>query len=86
MYVTFLAGIFRSVRFGIKEAHGRGMALQFNYLIEEGAIVHDATSGTFRVDFDEFAAGRLEADRRDHDDPGEGGLRPGEGVPRTPTP
>jgi hypothetical protein len=49
MYVTFLAGIFRSMRFGIKEAHGRGMALQFNFLMQEGAIRHDGTAGTFAV-------------------------------------
>jgi hypothetical protein len=53
--VTFLAGIFRSVRFGITEAHGRGMALQFNYMIENGAIVHDSTSDTYRVEFTKFA-------------------------------
>ncbi|PIN12548.1 Isopentenyl-diphosphate Delta-isomerase [Handroanthus impetiginosus] len=51
MYVSFLAGCFRSVRFGLKEAHGKGQALQFNYLFEKGAFVlhHD---GTFSVDFD----------------------------------
>jgi hypothetical protein len=52
MYVTFLAGVFRSIRFGITEAHGRGMALQFNYLLDEGAFVHDAKTGTFKVDFE----------------------------------
>lgn len=50
MYVTFLAGVFRSVRFGINEAHGRGMAFQFNYLSDKGAFVADSSSGTFRVD------------------------------------
>lgn len=50
MYVTYLAGVFRSVRFGINEAHGRGMAFQFNYLTDAGAFIHDSTSGTFRVD------------------------------------
>jgi hypothetical protein len=50
MYVTFLAGAFRSVRFGIKEAHGRGMALQFNYLTEKGAITSSEATGTFHVD------------------------------------
>ena len=53
--VTFLAGIFRSVRFGITEAHGRGMALQFNYMLEHGAIVHDAASDTYRIEFTKFA-------------------------------
>ena len=50
MYTTFLAGCFRSVRFGINEAHGRGMALQFNYLLDAGAFRFDQTTGTFSVD------------------------------------
>jgi hypothetical protein len=50
MYVTYLAGVFRSVRFGIHEAHGKGMALQFNYLCDNGAIFADTSAGTFRVD------------------------------------
>ena len=49
MYTTFLASAFRSVRFGIDEAHGRGQALQFNYLWDEGAISFDKKSGTFSV-------------------------------------
>jgi hypothetical protein len=49
MYSTFLASIFRSVRFGITEAHGRGVAIQFNYLVDEGAIRYDASSGTFAI-------------------------------------
>ncbi|MCC6398695.1 MAG: hypothetical protein IT282_16895 [Bacteroidetes bacterium] len=52
MYATFLAGVFRSVRFGIKESHGRGMAFQFNYLVDAGAFVYDSTGGTFSVDFE----------------------------------
>lgn len=54
MYVTFLASAFRSVRFGINEAHGKGMALQFNYLTDEGAFVFDAKNGTFSVNFDKI--------------------------------
>ncbi len=54
MYVTFLAGVFRSVRFGINEAHGKGMALQFNYLMDEGAFVFNESSGTFSVNFDKI--------------------------------
>src|SRR5918993_701293 len=50
LYTTFLASAFRSVRFGIEEAHGRGIALQFNYLIDEGAFRHDEASGRFSVD------------------------------------
>jgi hypothetical protein len=49
LYRTFLASMFRSVRFGISEAHGRGVALQFNYLVEAGAIEPGADSSTFRV-------------------------------------
>jgi hypothetical protein len=51
MYVTFLASAFRSVRFGITEAHGRGVALQFNYLMDRGAFKFDTASGTFSVDW-----------------------------------
>ena len=50
MYTTFLASMFRSVRFGITEAHGKGVALQFNYLLDEGAIKINEGAGTFSVD------------------------------------
>jgi len=36
IYVTFLAGIFRSIRFGISEAHGAGSAIIYNYLLAKG--------------------------------------------------
>ncbi|MFL6230712.1 MAG: dipeptidyl-peptidase 3 family protein [Pyrinomonadaceae bacterium] len=49
LYTTYLASMFRSVRFGIKEAHGRGVAMQFNYLTDEGAISFDERAGTFTV-------------------------------------
>lgn len=48
MYVTFLASAFRSVRFGITEAHGRGQAVQLNYLLDQGAFTVNA-DGTFAV-------------------------------------
>jgi len=50
LYTTYLASAFRSVRFGITEAHGRGVAMQFNYLTDEGAFRFDEKSGTFSVD------------------------------------
>ncbi|URE45021.1 Peptidase family M49 [Musa troglodytarum] len=50
MYVSFLAGCFRSIRFGLEEAHGKGQALQFNWLHENGAFLMHA-NGTFSVDF-----------------------------------
>ena len=49
LYTTYLASAFRSVRFGVTEAHGKGMALQFNYLLDKGAFTLDA-AGTFAVD------------------------------------
>ncbi len=56
MYVTYLAGVFRSVRFGINEAHGKGMAIQFNYLVDEGAFAYSPAAGTFRVNMDRIKA------------------------------
>ncbi|MEP6707714.1 MAG: hypothetical protein ABJC05_09350 [Pyrinomonadaceae bacterium] len=50
LYTTYLASAFRSVRFGISEAHGKGMALQFNYLTDQGAIKVNARNGTFSID------------------------------------
>src|SRR5436190_3422926 len=50
LYITYLASMFRSVRFGIKEAHGRGVAMQFNYLSDEGAIKFNEKTGTFSID------------------------------------
>jgi len=50
LYTTYLASAFRSVRFGITEAHGKGMALQFNYLSDEGAIKFNERNGTFSID------------------------------------
>jgi peptidase M49-like protein len=50
LYTTNLASMFRSVRFGINEAHGRGVAMQFNYLTDEGAFKFDETTGKFSVD------------------------------------
>ena len=49
MYTTFLAGMFRSVRFGINEAHGKGVAIQFNYLADQGAIPGNEELATFAV-------------------------------------
>ena len=50
LYTTYLASMFRSVRFGITEAHGRGVAMQFNYFTDEGAIKYDDRTGRFSVD------------------------------------
>lgn len=42
LYTTFLASSFRTLRFGVNEAHGKGMALQFNYLTDKGAFIASA--------------------------------------------
>ncbi len=50
LYITYLASNFRSVRFGITGAHGKGVAVQFNYLTGEGAIKFNEAKGTFSID------------------------------------
>ena len=50
-YVTFLAGIFRSIRFGAASAHGRANAAELSFLQEQGAFTRDSASGRYRVDF-----------------------------------
>jgi hypothetical protein len=55
-YVTFLAGIFRSVRFGAASAHGRANMLRFNFFEQEGAFTRDAETGKYRVNFDRMRA------------------------------
>jgi hypothetical protein len=51
-YVTFIASIFRSVRFGTTSAHGRANMVRFNFFQRNGAFTRDAATGTYRVDFD----------------------------------
>jgi hypothetical protein len=46
VYVTYLASMFRSIRFGITEAHGRGVAIQLNYFLDNGGVTV-AQDGTF---------------------------------------
>ena len=52
--VTFMAGIFRSVRFGASSAHGKANMIRFNFFDEMGAFTRDEESGTYKVDFDNF--------------------------------
>ena len=60
MYTTFLASAFRSIRFGINEAHGRGIAIQLNYAARRRRVPVNA-DGTFRVDAAEDRATRWQA-------------------------
>jgi hypothetical protein len=55
MYTTFLASAFRSIRFGVNEAHGRGIAIQLNALLDAGAFVV-AKDGTFAVNASKIKA------------------------------
>lgn len=59
-YVTFLAGTFRSVRFGINEAHGGGNAIIYNYLLQKGAYEYSEETQTVKVNF-----GKIDAVLRD---------------------
>jgi len=50
-YASEVAGIFRTVRFGVAEAHGRAEIMEFNFYYERGAIARDAASGRYAIDF-----------------------------------
>jgi len=50
-YASYVAGIFRTVRFSTAEAHGRAEIMEFNYLAEQQAITRDAESGRYVVDY-----------------------------------
>jgi len=54
---TYFVGIFRAVRFGIDEAHGRGAAMQYSYLKEKGAFRWDEGTGRFYIHYDAMANG-----------------------------
>lgn len=54
LYVTYLAGMFRSVRFGIESAHARANMIQFNYLLANGAVQFDDQNQKFRVNHDKI--------------------------------
>ncbi|MCB9291738.1 MAG: Zn-dependent hydrolase [Lewinellaceae bacterium] len=53
-YTTFMAGIFRSVRFGASSAHGKANMIRFNYFAERGAFERDPETGLYRVDYDKL--------------------------------
>lgn len=55
-FVTMMAGLFRSIRFGASSAHGKANMVRFNFFREQGAFVRDEATGTYRVDFDRMEA------------------------------
>ena len=56
LYTTFLASAFRSIRFGVTEAHGKGIAIQLNYLLDQRGFEINS-DGTFRVNPDRVKEG-----------------------------
>jgi hypothetical protein len=61
LYTTYLASSFRSLRFGLNDAHGKGMAIQFNSLMDKGAFLQHA-NGTFSVDISKIKTAITELD------------------------
>ena len=53
-YVTFMASVFRSVRFGASSAHGKANMIRFNFFREMGAFTRDETTGRYTIEFDAF--------------------------------
>ncbi len=53
-YVTFMAGLFRSIRFGASSSHGKANMIRFNYFNEKGAFTKNEETGKYRVDFDKM--------------------------------
>ena len=48
-YASYVGGIFRTVRYGVAEAHGRGEMMEFNYLVEQGALTRDSATGRYAI-------------------------------------
>ncbi len=53
---TYFVGLFRAMRFGINEAHGRGAAFQYAFFKEQGAFTVDEATGKYRIDFPKLEA------------------------------
>lgn len=53
-YVTFMASIFRSIRFGVASSHGKANMIRFNYFQEKNAFTRDPGTGTYRVNFEQM--------------------------------
>src|SRR6266849_1630320 len=61
LYTIYMASMFRSLRFGLSEAHGKGMAIQFNYLMDKAAFAQQA-DGTFAINIQKFRQGVRDLD------------------------
>ena len=57
LWATYFTGIFRAMRFGIEEAHGKGAAAQYGYLKDKGAFAWDESKGRYVIDEAKIEAG-----------------------------
>jgi hypothetical protein len=57
LLATYVAGLFRSMRFGIEEAHGKGAAAQYGYLLNYGAFSWDSGAGHYAIDEERLVSG-----------------------------
>ena len=55
-YISYVAGNFRTIRFGVAEPHGRGEMMEFNYMLEQGAVTRDIVSGRYTVVLEKMPA------------------------------
>jgi hypothetical protein len=55
-YASYVGGIFRTVRFGFVEAHGRAEMMEFNYLVEKGAVARDPGTGRYAINIERMPA------------------------------
>ena len=62
-YVTFMTGVFRSIRFGASSAHGKANMVRFNFFLDQGAFVRDAESGRYHVDFEQMGKAMTDLSR-----------------------
>lgn len=63
LYTTYLASTFRSLRFGLNDAHGKGMAMQVNYFMDKGGVIV-RPDGRFEVNFEKI---KSTVESLDHD-------------------
>jgi len=55
-YISYVAGNFRTIRFGIAEPHGRGEMMEFSYMLEQGAVTRDPATGRYAVVLEKMPA------------------------------
>jgi hypothetical protein len=56
LLASYMADVFRHLRFGTADAHGRGAAMQYGFLREHGGLAWDESARRFRIDYDKLEA------------------------------